>query len=413
MLLASGLAVQASLEVIAEVRVHGNHVTSDEDVVKLTGIALGAPFTATTIREVTSKLKAANKFDEVSVLKRFASIEDASKIVLVIVVNEGAVRIEVPKDKDAPVTVVRRRGLRNLMFMPIFDAEDGYGVTAGVRLAYVGVAGKRSRLSFPLTLGGTKRAGMELERLFQKGPFTRVEVGSALQLSTNPAYDVEDGRKRLWAKAERAMGPWRLNVNTGAQWVGFGGVDDSFRSVGGAVAFDTRLDPMLPRNAVFASAAVDQLFFGSGSGSGRPEITRTRLDVRGYLGLMRQSVFVVRIVRDGADGPLPPYLRPILGGWSTLRGFKAGSFTGDTMVTGSAELRVPLNSPVSFAKVGVSAFFDAGSAYDYGQRFRDQPIYKGIGGSGWATMGPLRLALSVAHGLGATTRVNFGGGLSF
>src|SRR6185295_732906 len=258
------------------------------------------------------------------------------------------------------VSVVRRRGFKNLMFMPIFDAEDGYGVTAGVRLAYVGMAGKRSRVSFPMTFGGTKHVGAEFEQSFKRGPFTRLELGSALQLQTNPAYDTEDGRKQLWAKAERAIGPLRLSTNTGVEWVGFGGVDDSFTSVGGAVVFDTRLDPVLPRNAVFASASIDRLFF---SHSG-PQIDRTRLDARGYLGLIRQTVFVVRVQRESADGPQPPYLRYLLGGWSNLRGFKAGSFTGDTLVAGSAELRIPLNSPVSFAKLGVSAFVDTGTVYE-------------------------------------------------
>src|SRR6185436_6508363 len=252
---------QSAPEVIADIRVHGNHISTDEEVVQLAGVTIGAPFTATTVAEVTSRLKAAKKFDDVSVLKRFASIEDASKVLLVLVVNEGPVRIDVPKDKDAPVSVVRRRGFKNLMFMPIFDAEDGYGVTAGVRLAYVGMAGKRSRVSFPMTFGGTKHVGAEFEQSFKRGPFTRLELGSALQLQTNPAYDTEDGRKMLWAKAERAIGPLRLNANTGVEWVGFGGVDDSFTSVGGAVVFDTRLDPVLPRNAVFASASIDRLFF--------------------------------------------------------------------------------------------------------------------------------------------------------
>src|SRR5262245_4035855 len=168
----------APAEVISDIRVHGNHVTTDDEIIKISSVTIGAPFTSTTVADVTSKLKASKKFDDVSVLKRFASIEDPSKILLVLVVNEGPVRIDVPKDKDAPITVVRRRGIKNLMYMPIFDAEDGYGVTAGVRLAYVGTAGKRSRFSFPLTFGGTKKVGAEFDRTFTRGPITRIEVGS-------------------------------------------------------------------------------------------------------------------------------------------------------------------------------------------------------------------------------------------
>lgn len=404
----AGGAGQTTAEVISDVRVHGNHVTSDEEVVKIAAVALGAPFTATTVAEVTARLKAAKKFDEVTVLKRFASIEDASKIVLVIVVNEGPVRLDVPTDPTAPIRVVRRRGLRNLMFMPIFAGEDGYGATYGVRFAYVGAAGKQSRVSFPLTWGGTKQAGMEFERSFTRGPLTRVEVGSAIQRQKNPAYELNDDRRRLWLKAERAMGPVRIAANTGSQWVTFGRVDDDFKSVGGSIAFDTRLDPVMPRNAVFATASLDRLFFGAGVAT-----NRTRLDGRGYVGFIRQTVFVVRAVRESTSGPLPTYLRSLLGGWSSLRGFTAGSFTGDTLLAGSAELRIPLNSPVSFGKIGVSVFVDSGTAYNHGERFRDQVRHTGIGGSAWLTVAAFRLGISVAHGLGAGTRANFGAALSF
>jgi outer membrane protein assembly factor BamA len=403
-------AQQARTETITEIIVHGNHVTSNEDVLKITGVSVGAPFTSTTIADVTARLKASKKFDDVSVLKRLASIEDDSKVLLVIVVNEGPVRVDVPDDPSKPIDVVRRRGFRNLMFMPIFSAEDGYGVTVGVRVAYIGATQSRRRVSFPLAVGGTDRVGAELEQSFSRGPLTRVELGSALTWEENPAYQVGDNRSRLWAKAERAAGPVRMNVNTGAQWVTFGGVDDSFHSVGGAVVFDTRIDPVMPRNAVFASASIDRLFFDNGFTA---PTNRTRLEARGYLGVFRQNVLVARVVREGSSGPLPPYLRSLLGGWSSLRGFEAGSFTGDNMVAGSLELRVPLNSPVSFGKIGVSAFVDTGAAYDYGLHLRDQTRHTGVGGAGWITIGPVKLGLSVAHGLGSGTRVNFGGGLSF
>ena len=106
-------------------------------------------------------------------------------------------------------------------------------------------------------------------------------------------------------------------------------------------------------------------------------------------------------------------MKSLLGGWSSLRGFKAGSFVGDTMVTGSIELRIPLTTPLSVGKLGVSVFADTGTAYEKGQRFRDQTLRTGIGGSVWFTAAAFRMGLSVAHGRGADTRVNFGGGLTF
>ena len=87
-------------------------------------------------------------------LKRFASIEDPSKISLVIIVNEGPVRIELPQIPAARLRIVSRAWYRNLMYMPILDGEDGYGFTYGVRIAYPGRSASRSRLSSPLTWGG-------------------------------------------------------------------------------------------------------------------------------------------------------------------------------------------------------------------------------------------------------------------
>ena len=83
------------------------------------------------------------------------------------------------------------------------------------------------------------------------------------------------------------------------------------------------------------------------------------------------------------------------------------------MVTGSIELRIPLTTPLSVGKLGVSVFADTGTAYEKGQRFRDQTLRTGIGGSVWFTAAAFRMGLSVAHGRGADTRVNFGGGLTF
>jgi hypothetical protein len=135
-------------EVIAEIRVHGNLIVTKE-VLVLAGVKLGDPFVPTTIADVTGRLRASGKFQEIQVLKRFASISDPSKIVLVLVVNEGAVRVDLPDTPGATPQVVKRSGFRNLMFMPILYGEDGYGLTYGARLAMpeppVGGAASRFR----------------------------------------------------------------------------------------------------------------------------------------------------------------------------------------------------------------------------------------------------------------------------
>ena len=397
-------------EVIAEIQVHGNHVTADPDVIALAGIAIGAPFTADTIAQAREKLKASGKFEEVDLLKRYASIADPTKITVVIIVNEGAVRVDFEKGPDGEdIAVVKRRGgLGKFMFLPILDGEDGYGLTYGVTASLADVAGKRSRLSFPLSWGGTRRAGAEIEKNFVSGPLTRVEIGAAIQRRTNPAYEEHDERRKAWARAERALGYFRLGATGGWERVSFGPLDDDLKTIGGDLTFDTRIDPTYPRNAVLATAAWERVSFESGG-----TLHRTRLDGRGYLGLIKQSVLAVRVMREGANAAQPAYLRPLLGGWSNLRGFEAGAFVGDIVVAGSAELLVPLSSPLSVGRLGVSVFVDTGVAYDYGQRLKDQVRQTGIGGSVWMSATVFRLSLSVAHGRGAGTRVNFGGGMTF
>src|SRR5262249_45795718 len=257
--------------------------------------------------------------------------------------------------------------------------EDGYGVTYGVRIARPNVFGSGARLTFPATWGGEKRVAAEFERQFDGGPLTRIETGGALSEKTNPFFGVDDGRRSLWGRAERQLRkPVRAGASATWQHVSFLAASDRLFDFGADVLLDTRLDPWLARNAVYASAEWHRLTLPD-----TDPVDRFVVDARGYLGVFGQSIVVARILRDGADGPLPNYLKPILGGTANLRGFKAGTAVGDTLLSGSIELRLPLTSPLSLGKLGVSAFADTGTVYDHGQRLRDHPFGRGFGGSAW------------------------------
>jgi outer membrane protein assembly factor BamA len=414
--LALALVISASgqpspQEIVSDIRVHGNVLTPDAEIRQLAGIEIGAPFTPDTLALVVARLKATHRFERVEVLKRFASIADPTQIVLVVVVDEGPVKIDVFDDAAKPARVVPRGG-PGLMFLPLLDFEDGYGFTYGAQLARPGVAGAHSRLSFPLTWGGDKRAAIQLEKNFDGGPLsalTRVETGASLSRKTNPFFQQDDDRDQLWVRAERAITPsLRAGATAGWQHVSFANASDRFTQVGADVTVDTRLDPMLARNAVYARASFEHLDFRNAAAA-----NRTELEGRGYIGLLGQSILVLRALRDDSDVPLPAYLQPLLGGMSNLRGFKAGTAVGDTLVAGTVEVRVPLTSPLSIGKAGVSAFVDAGTVYDKGRRLSDQTLSRGIGGGVWFSAAFLRLNLDVAHGIGATTRVHFGAGVSF
>jgi outer membrane protein assembly factor BamA len=394
-------------EVIQDIRVHGNVATSDDEIRRIAGIEIGAPVTADTIATVTERLRASKRFERVEVLKRFASIEDPSQIVLVIIVDEGAVKIERTDDSEKPVRVVKTRGPR-LMFLPIVTAEDGYGLTYGVRLGVPNPAGRNSRLSFPLTWGGDKRAGGEIEKDFD-GALTRLSAGASINRREHPYYDEDEDRGRVWARAERELvRSVRAGATGGWQHVSFLGADDSFTHAGIDAVVDTRRDPLLARNAVFARAAWTHFDFASGGSNNQSE-----LEARGYVGLIGQSVLVLRVLRDDATDPLPAYLQPMLGGLANLRGFKAGTAVGDTLVASSVELRLPLTSPLNVGKLGVSAFVDTGAVYDKSQRLGDQTFKNGIGGSVWVAAAFVRANIAVAHGIGSSTRVHFGASLAF
>lgn len=399
---------QASREVVVSIIVHGNQVVPDDEVLAIAGITVGSVLTEKILAEAEARLKASGKFESIEILKRYADIDDLTKIIVVINASEGAVRIADPLIGGGGPRVVRRNMWRSLMFMPILDAEDGYGVTFGARVAVPKPIGPRSRLSFPLTWGGMRRAGVELERSFPDGVLTRVEVGAAIQQRENPAYEVNDRRRRVWARGERAFGRLKAGATVGWQGVTFAGEGDSVRSIGADATFDTRLDPVLPRNAVFVTASIERLSFES-----QDPVRRTRVDARGFVGLFGQHVLVLRALREDASEPVPLYLRSLLGGWSNLRGFEAGFKTGDTLVAWSAEWRVPITSPLSVGKLGVSAFVDWGTAYDKGERYRDQTLHQGGGASVWLAITGFRMSVAVAHGKGAGTRFSFGGGLTF
>jgi len=403
-------------ETVTDIRGQGNVLTTDAEMRQLAGVDVGSPFTPGLLDVVTERLKNTRKFESIQVLKRFASISDPSQIILVIIVNEGPVKLEMFKGvPDGPPTagqelsrVVRRRGF-GVLWLPLLDFEDGYGFTYGVQFARPKVLGPNSRLSFPLTWGGEKQAGAQLEKIFGGGPLTRVETGAAIAQRTNPFFQEDDTRDRLWVRGERAIGqPLRVGAFAGWQHVSFMDTTDRFTQAGADVTFDTRLDPFLARNAVFARAAIEHLDFAHAQAA-----TRTEVDGRAYVGLYRQNILILRVLRQDSDVPLPAYLQPMLGGMANLRGFRAGSFIGDTLVSGTAEIRAPLTSPLNIAKFGVSAFMDVGTVYNKGQQLANQHFSQGIGGGVWLAAAFFRLNLVVAHGIGAGTRVHFGAGVSF
>ncbi len=408
-LLSAGLAAgqTPSLpEVLAGVRIQGNVLTPDAEVLRLAGVEIGMALPPDAPATVADRLRATKRFQQVQVLKRFASIEDASQIILVVLVDEGPVSVKTTGDPANPTRVVRtRRG--NTQFLPLFTAEDGYGVSYGGRVTQLDVLGSNSRLSVPGTWGGYRRIAVELEK--RVGPSTRFTGGTAWWQRTNPFYHEDDERKEVWVRGERQIiDPLRVGVSAGWQDVTFIEGQDRVVRAGVDATFDTRLEPWLPRRAVWVTARWDRFAFQS-----TDPANHFRVDARGYLGAFRHTVLVVRALRDSSTAPLPDYLKPLLGGMSNLRGFGVGTDAADTLVSGSLELRAPITSPVRIARLGVSALVDTATVYDSGERFSDQALKTGIGGSIWIAVPLIRVEVAVAHGIGSSTRVHVSANLPF
>ena len=397
------------------IQVHGNTITPAEEIVSKSGLEEGSPFSEALRAEAEARLRSSRQFDAVDVLKRFASISDPTQITVLIQVDEGPVRIDLPVGPPgvpAPgrVPIVSRRGPLNVMFAPILNAEDGYGLTYGARFAITGHRNIRQRIVIPLSWGGDKRAGAEFQKEFTHRVAPDIRMGGFIQRRTHPFFESNADRKRLLGRADWAL-TRSLRAGSELAWQDSTLVGEHVeaRSIGADLVLDTRIDPLMPHNAIYARAAVERLrFLGKSSMA-----VKTDLEANGYIGLYRGTVLALRAVRENRSEPAPEFYKSLLGGAENLRGFPAGYRIGDTIVAGSAELRIPLSSALRVARIGTSIFMDAGTAYDKGDRFNDQKFDRGVGAGVWATAPLFRISLMVARGLGSGTRVHFGAGLTF
>lgn len=406
--LALSLVLQA--ETISEVRVHGNATLSDAAVIQFAGIAVGQPLDTGGIEAIEKRLRDSGRFDDVQVRKRYRTLAmDEISIVLLVHERRGLTAAGEPPG-------IARRIRNRLMFFPILSYDEGYGWTYGARTSVVDVAGRGTRLSVPLSWGGTRRAAVEIDRTFKTGPLTRLSGSFGLAQRENPHFSIDDRRLEIEARAERRLfDRVTLGADLGRTRVTFAPLRESFWTTGADVTLDTRRDPAYPSDAVLATASWSRLN-GIGATSFGAAVNRYRLDARGYKRLFRQNVVAGRVGYDTASAPLPFYEQWLLGG-STLRGTRAGAFAGDKRFLWSAELRVPFSSPLRAARTGFNLFVDGGATAFHGESLfdrRGERRHRGVGAGVWLTAAILNLNLDVARSIdGRKTRVHFGTGFSF
>jgi hypothetical protein len=401
---------QQAVETVHEIRVHGNAAVTDEDVIKLAGIAIGDAIGPDAVSGIEKRLKDSDRFETIDVRKRYRSLDDPTDVAIVLVVHErpgvtsaasGGIR-----STSGPFHHVTSR----LMFFPILSYADGYGFTYGGRVSTIDLLGAGERLSVPLTWGGTKRAALEAERGFKTGPVSRVFGSFGIWNRENPHFDLDDQRVELKGRAERQFAHvFRVGLDAARSSVDFGDANDDIWTFGTDVAIDTRRDPSFPGNAVYLGAGWSAL-----NVRGAERINRYETDARGYLRVIRQAVVAGRVQYFTTDATLPAYERLLLGGSENLRGFSTGTFIGDRMLVTSGELRVPLTSVLNGAKLGVSAFMDVSKIGEFGASFKDAVWHRGAGGGVFIIAPLVKLNFDIAHGFdGGGTRLNLGTGFSF
>ena len=398
----SPLAAHAQ-ETIAEIRVHGNHTTPDADVLGLSGLKVGDPASEARLAEASEALRKSDRFEHVEVRKRFRSIDDPSDILVMIVIDE---RAGISENDLTPG--VGTRILSAAQWFPIFNYADGYGLTYGIRAAFADVVGNDSQLAFPFSWGGERRAGVQLERSF-RDQRTRAGVAFWVNRRVNPHFDQPDLRHQVRFEADHAVVNWlRVGASARVASVDFGDTYSARHTAAGAhVLFDTRIDPSFPRNAIQTRVGWERVAFESGAAG------RFTTDARGFLGLGGSAVLALRGQLTRADAALPEAEQSLLGGADTLRGYRAGHRAGDNLAAVSAEVRLPLTSPLNFGRFGVKGFVDAGTVWASGTSLADQHFERGIGGGVFLGGTGFVLDLDVAWPEEGKPRVHFGMGVSF
>ena len=392
-------------DTIVELRVHGNQSLSDEDVVGLAGVAVGDRVGDEIVVEVERQLFESGLFDAVDVRRRYLSLVATDQVALILVVQERA-----GSTSANPLAQLVGPVWRRSMFLPVLDYTEGYGFTYGGRASLVDIFGTGGRVSVPATWGGTKQIAVEVDKPFETGVVHRIQAGAALVQREDPHFEIDDERTTVWARVTRRL-PGHFRVDAHATWadVRFGALDDRLTAYRVTLAVDTTNGVTFPRDAVFAEAGFEWL------DTSRQDtvIGRSRYEVRGYKGLIGQTVLAVRGRYQGADGSVPPYELALLGGAGSLRGWAVGELAGDQLAAASAELRLPFSSPLSIGTTGANLFFDVGTVFEAGHSVRSAQFRRGAGIGLFFYTPLIQFQLEVAHNLVDTVRVHVGAALSF
>jgi outer membrane protein assembly factor BamA len=390
--LASPVAAQepagAPQQTVVEVRIHGNYETPDEEVLAAAGIALGDRIDAAELAAIARRLDAAG-FRGIEILQRYRSLTATDEVVLIISLRE------------------RLSSASKFLFLPEIHYTEDEKFSIGGRVSTKSLFGGGELISVPVTIGGVDRAALEVTRNWDSG----IGVGGRFEYRhyNNPHFDVGDERLIGAAYVEKAFSrAVRFRVHGGWEDIDFGGVRDELLRYGAQLSFDTRPSRSFAYDSVLARAAWQGIDTDSAG-----VVNRISLELAAYKTLLGPVVLAVRGLYENADAALPAYERPYVGGMVSLRGTRAGTYSGDGQALGTVELRIPLTSMSGLGRAGFTAFWDVAAVWDHGSSPSRAPTHHGVGGGVFLQVPFVDLNIDVGTDLKGSTRVHFGLGYRF
>ncbi len=374
-------------ELVVEVRVHGNYSLSDEQVLQIAGVVVGDRVTAADRAAIKQRLLDSGRFAAVEVLARYRSLTPTDRVLLILSAHQ------------------KTSASDKLLVMPELQYNENEKLSVGGRVAAKNLFGGGELISIPVIYGGVDQVAIEVTRGWDSGFRVGGSVGA--RRFENPHAGVDDARLYATAFAERRLtDALQLRLDGEYADVDFGRVSETLWTYGASLRFDTRPNMSFPYDAVVASAGWQRLAPAAGA-------NRFRFELAAYKTLVGQAVLAARAVLHTTDSPLPAHERPYVGGMVSLRGYRAGALGGDSVAFGGVEVRVPVTTSFSIARLGFTAFWDIGTAYSYGLPISRAQFENGVGAGVFLVAPLVRLNLDVANNLEGDTRVHFGLGFRF
>jgi len=376
---------------ITEIRIHGNYSMADADVAALAGVAIGDRVELAEVAAIEARLRDSGSFADAEAEWRYRSLTRRDQVVLLLTVHE------------------RTAASKKFLILPQVHYNEDEKFSIGGRVSAKDLFGGGTLISVPVLIGGVDSVGLEVSRQWESG----TGVGGQFQWRQfeNPFAKVKDERTGggLWFERRFATA-FKVRVDGDYYDVEFGGEKDKLLRYGVGAAYDTRPSLNFPYDSVVASAAWQRV-----DPDESVSANRYRFELAGYKTIIGQVVLAARGVLHTADAPLPAYERPYVGGMESLRGTKAGTFSGDSTALGTVELRIPITSVLtgSIVRLGFTAFWDTAAAWDYGDSLGGQRFHHGVGAGVYLQAPLVQLNLDVGNNLEGNTRVHFGLGFRF